>query len=68
MRGFYEYDLESGERKLLEAAFFAHLEHAYEDVLATGDCLCGVRDFDFSGLVKAEYGLGGCKYWRSDDI
>ncbi len=60
--GLYEYDLENGERKLLEPAFFVHLENAYADALAEGDCLCGVRDFEFSGPVKAEYGPDGQSY------
>jgi len=60
--GLYEYDMESGERKLLEPAFFAYLENAYADALAEGDCLCGVRDFGFSGPVKAEYGPDGQSY------
>lgn len=60
--GLYEYDLENGERKLLEPAFFVRLENAYADVLAEGDCLCGVRDFEFSGPVKAEYAPDGQSY------
>ena len=36
--GLYEYDLESGEKKLLEPAFFAHHEIDYE----VTDCFCGV--------------------------
>ncbi len=49
--GLYEYDLESGERQLLEPAFFAHREIVHVE----GDCTCGDRDFIFSGPVKAEY-------------
>lgn len=49
--GLYEYDLESGERQLLEPAFFAHREIVHVE----GDCTCGDRDFLFSGPVKAEY-------------
>ena len=56
--GLYEYDLESGERKLLEPAYFAH----HEIVLAEGDCACGQRDFRFDGPVKAEYGPDGQSY------
>lgn len=47
--GLYEYDLESGNRKLLESAYFAPHEIDEED------CLCGQRGFIFDGPVKAEY-------------
>ena len=48
--GLYEYDLESGERKLLEPAYIAPHE------IDENDCLCGQHDFIFDGPVKAEYG------------
>lgn len=47
--GLYEYDLESGSRKLLESAYFAPHEIDEED------CLCGQRGFIFDGPVKVEY-------------
>ena len=56
--GLYEYDLESGERKLLESAFFAH----HDIVLEEGDCACGEFDFRFSGPVKVEYAPDGQSY------
>ena len=56
--GLYEYQLENGERKLLEPAFFAH----HEIVLAEGDCACGARDFEFSGPVMAAYAPDGQSY------
>ena len=46
--GLYEYNLENGERKLLESA--SCVPNAYED-----DCACG-PDFIFSGPVRVEYG------------
>ncbi len=49
--GLYEYDLESGERELLESAYFAH----HEIILAEGDCACGQCDYRFDGPVKVEY-------------
>lgn len=48
--GLYEYDLEKGNRKLLESAYFAPHE------INEDDCLCGQRDFRFDGPVKVEYG------------
>lgn len=48
--GLYEYELENGNRKLLESAYFAPHEINEED------CLCGQRDFSFAGPVKVEYG------------
>lgn len=54
--GLYEYELESGERKLLEPAYFAPHE------INEDDCLCGQRDFRFSGPVRAEYGPDGQSY------
>lgn len=47
--GLYEYNLESGEQKLLESASYApYTKHE-------GDCACG-PDFSFSGPVRVEYG------------
>ncbi len=57
-QGLYEYDLENGERKLLETAYYAH--HEITDL--DGDCACGVRDFVFQGPVKAEYAPDGNGY------
>ena len=54
--GLYEYELESGARKLLEPAYFAPHE------INEDDCLCGQRDFRFSGPVRAEYGPDGQSY------
>ena len=48
--GLYEYDLERGNRKLLESAYFAPHE------INEDDCLCGHNDFRFAGPVKVEYG------------
>ena len=48
--GLYEYNLENGNRKLLESAYFAPHE------INEDDCLCGQRDFRFKGPVKVEYG------------
>ncbi|MDE7446185.1 MAG: hypothetical protein K2N15_10880 [Lachnospiraceae bacterium] len=48
--GLYEYDLENGNRKLLESAYYAPHE------INENDCLCGQRDFRFAGPVKVEYG------------
>lgn len=56
--GLYEYQLENGERKLLEPAFFAR----HEIVIAKGDCACGTRDFEFSGPVMAAYAPDGQNY------
>lgn len=56
--GLYEYQLESGERKLLEPAFFAR----HEIAIAEGDCACGARDFEFSGPVMAAYAPDGQNY------
>lgn len=56
--GLYEYCLESGERRLLEPAFFARCEA----VPVEGDCLCGVRDFEFSGPVMTAYAPDGLSY------
>lgn len=53
--GLYEYDLENGERKLLEPAYFAPRE------IMEGDCSCG-SDFWFSGPARAEYGPDGQSY------
>lgn len=54
--GLCEYDLESGERKLLESAYFAPHE------IDENDCLCGQRDFRFYGPVKVEYAPDGQSY------
>lgn len=56
--GLYEYDLKSGDRTLLEPAFFEH----HEIILEEGDCACGARDYTFFGPVKAEYGPDGESY------
>lgn len=48
--GLCEYDLENGNRKLLESAYFTPHE------INEDDCLCGQRDFRFAGPVKVEYG------------
>lgn len=53
--GLYEFDLESGERKLLEPAYLAPYE------ISEGDCSCGF-DFSYSGPVRAEYGPDGQSY------
>ena len=47
--------IESGEKTLLEPAFFEH----HEIVLEEGDCACGARDFRFLGPVKVKYGPDG---------
>ena len=54
--GLYEYDLENGNRKLLESAYYAPHDIDEED------CLCGQRSFRFAGPVKAEYGLDEQSY------
>lgn len=56
--GLYEYDLKSGDRTLLEPAFFEH----HEIILEEGDCACGAVDYTFFGPVKAEYGPDGQSY------
>lgn len=56
--GLYEYHLKSGEKTLLEPAFFEH----HEIVLEEGDCACGARDFRFLGPVKVKYGPDGKSY------
>lgn len=56
--GLYEYDLKSGDRTLLEPAFFEH----HEIILEEGDCACGARDYTFFGPVKVEYGPDGESY------
>ncbi len=56
--GICEYDLESGERELLEPSFFEH----HEIVVEEGDCMCGARDFTFQGPVKVEYAPGDQGY------
>lgn len=50
-QGLYEYDLESGEKELLEPAVYV----AHEIILEEGDCSCGETGFEFSGPVGAEY-------------
>lgn len=54
--GLLEYNLESGERKLLEPAYIA------PQALNEEDCLCGQSDFSFAGPVKAEYAPDGQSY------
>ena len=56
--GLYEYDLENGERKLLEPAVFT----PYEVVHVEGDCDCGETGFKFDGPVEAEYAPDGQSY------
>lgn len=56
--GLYEYDLENGERKLLEPAVFTPYEIAHVE----GDCDCGETGFEFDGPVEAEYAPDGKSY------
>lgn len=56
--GLYEYDLENGNRKLLEPSEFE--PHAY--VLDENDCACGFREYRFFGPVKVEYAPDGQSY------
>lgn len=53
--GLYEFNLENGERKLLEPAYFAPRE------ISEGDCSCGGH-FSYSGPARAEYGPDGQSY------
>ena len=53
--GLYEFDLESGERQLLEPAYLAPHE------ISEGDCSCGF-DFSYYGPARAEYGPDGQSY------
>ncbi len=53
--GLYEYNLENGERTLLEPAFFAPYK------MSGDDCSCG-GDFIFSGPARVEYGPDGKSY------
>lgn len=48
--GLYEYDLESGEAKLLETASFKP-----HPPLEEGDCGCATPENDFIGPMRAEY-------------
>lgn len=57
-QGLYEYDLEDGERRLLEAAMY----EAHEIILEEGDCSCGETGFEFYGPVEAQYVPGGEGY------
>lgn len=50
-KGLYEYDLESGEARLLETTVFKPHEHI-EDA---GDCSCGVPEYDFVGPTRVGY-------------
>lgn len=54
--GLYEYNLENGDRKLLEPAYF--VPHEIDE----DDCLCGQRGFRFFGPVKVEYAPDGQSY------
>lgn len=57
-QGLYEYDLENGEGKLLEAAMY----EVHEIIPEEGDCSCGETGFEFSGPLEAQYVPGGEGY------
>ena len=57
-QGLYEYDLENGEGRLLEAAMY----EVHEIIPEEGDCSCGETGFEFSGPLEARYVPGGEGY------